>query len=216
MLNCMKIMVQFNLIITKRRALMLILAAISVMVIDSTIVKFIAFSNIEYPTLSVSIFVILTILFIAIVIVLLGFANSKSSESGLRRGLSVKSNYVIIALTQVSLISVMLIITQPIISFNSYNILSLFAVVYISHITALFFLMSLVLTLVDWIRTKRNKILSLYAISFTVTAIAIMTSLIYATSVLFYHPSEIRPHSIQQALLNLPRAGAGNEFRTCT
>ncbi|HEY9398598.1 MAG TPA: hypothetical protein VIP29_01740 [Nitrososphaeraceae archaeon] len=72
--------------------------------------------------------------------------------------------------------------------------------------------MSLVLTLVDWIRTKRNKILSLYAISFTVTAIAIMTSLIYATSVLFYHPSEIRPHSIQQALLNLPRAELAMNF----
>jgi hypothetical protein len=208
----MKIMVQFNLIITKRKALMLILAAISVMVIDSTIVKFIAFSNEEYPTLNVSIFVILTTLFIVIVIVLLGFVKTKSSVSVLERGLSAKSNYVLIALTQVSLISVMLIIIQPIISFNSYNILTLFAVVYISHITALFFLMSLVLTLVDWIRTKRNKILSLYAISFTVTAIAIITSLLYATYVLTYQPSNIRPSSIHQALLDLPRAELAMNF----
>jgi hypothetical protein len=211
MLNCMK-MAQFNLIITKRRALILILVAMSVMIIDSTIVKFIAFSNKEYPNLNVSIFVTLTIVFIVINIVLLVFVKSKSPESGLRRGLSVKSNYVIVAITQLSLISIMLIIIQPIINLNSYNILSLFAVVYISHITALFFLMSLVLTLVDWIRIKRNKILSLYAISFAVTAIAIITSLLYATNVLTYHPSNIKPFSIHQALLNLPRAELAMNF----
>lgn len=186
---------------------MLILAAISVMVIDSTIVKFIAFNNKEYPTLmNVSLFVILTILFIAIVIVLLGFVKYKSSEPDLRRGLSVKSTYVIVALTQLLLISIMLIIIHPIINLNSYNILSLFAVIYISHITALFFLISLVLTLVDWIMTKRNKILSLYAISFALTAIAIITSLLYATYVLSYHTSSIKPLSFHQSLLNLPRA----------
>jgi hypothetical protein len=198
---------QFNLIITKRRALMLILAAISVMVIDSTIVKFIAFNNKEYPTLlNVSIFVTLTILFIVIVIVLLGLVKSKSSEPSLRRGLSVKSTYVIVAVTQLSLISIMLLIIYAIINLNSYNVLSLFAVIYISHITALFFLITLVLTLVDWIMTKRNKILSLYAISFALTAIAIITSLLYATYVLSYHTSSIKPTSFHQSLLNLPRA----------
>jgi hypothetical protein len=203
----MKNMLQFNLIITKRRALMLILAAISVMVIDSTIVKFIAFNNKEYPTLmNVSLFVTLTILFIVIVIVLLGFVKNKSSEPALRRGLSVKSTYVIIALTQLLLISIMLIIIYPIINLSSYNILSLLAVIYISHITALFFLISLVLTLVDWIMTKRNKILSLYAISFALTAIAIITSLLYATYVLSYHTTSIKPLSFHQSLLNLPRA----------
>jgi hypothetical protein len=211
MLNCMK-MVQFNLIITKRRALILILAAISVMVIDSSIVKFIAFSNKEYPILNSSIFITLTIIFVAIVIVLLGFVKGKSSESGLRRGLSVKSNYVIVALTQLSLISIMLIIIHPIINLNSYNILSLFAVIYISHITALFFLMSLVITLVDWIMIKRNKILSLYAISFALTGIAIITSLLYATYVLSYHTSNIRPLSIHQSLLNLPQAELAMNF----
>jgi len=38
------------------------------------------------------------------------------------------------------------------------------------------------------------------------TAIAIITSLIYATYVLSYHTSSIKPSSIHQSLLNLPRA----------
>ena len=198
--------VQFKFIITKRRALILILAAISVIIIDSNIVKFIAFSNKEYPSLNISIFVTLTILFILIITALLGFVNGKNSEPGLRRGLSIKSNYVIVGLTELSLISIMLLIIYPIINQNSYNTLTLFAVIYTSHIMALFFLMSLVVTLVEWIMTKRDKILSLYVISFAITAIAIITSLLYATYVLSYQESNIKSSSIHQSLLDVRQA----------
>ena len=44
-------MIRFNMKITRRRALIVIIVAISIMVIDSTIVKYIAFSNKEFPTL---------------------------------------------------------------------------------------------------------------------------------------------------------------------
>jgi hypothetical protein len=199
-------MIQFNLKITKRRALMVIIFAISVMIVDSAIVKYIAFSNKEYPTpVYVSIFVTLAVMFIGTVIVLLGFVKSKNSESGLRRGLSVKTTYLIIAVTQFVLISSMVIIIQPTIALKSYNTLSLLSVVFISHITGLFFLIMLVLTLVDWIMTKRDKILTLYTISFSLTAIAIITSLIYATYVISHQPSNIRPSSVHRSLLDLPR-----------
>jgi len=206
-------MIQFNLKITKRRALIVIIAAILVMVIDSTIVKYIAFSNKEYPTLVyVSIFITLAVVFVGIVIVLLGFVKSKNSESGSKRGLSVKNTYLMIAVTQFLLISIMVIIIQPTITFKSYNTLSLLAVVYISHISALFFLIMLVLTLVEWIKTKGDKILSLYTISFSLTAIALMTSLIYATYVISNQPSNIRPSSLHRSLLDLPRGELGMYF----
>ena len=176
------------------------------MVIDSTIVKYIAFSNKEFPTLMyVSIFVTLAVFFAGTVILLLGFVKGKNSESELKQGLSVKTTYLIIAVTQLVLIGIMVMIIQPSIALKSYSTLSLLAVVYISHITALFFLIVLVLTLVNWIITKRDKILSLYTISFSLTAITIMTSLIYATYVLSHQPSNIRPSSIHHSLLNLPR-----------
>jgi hypothetical protein len=186
---------------------MVILVAISLMVIDSTIVKYIAFSNKEYPTpVYVSIFSTLAVLFVATVIVLLGFVKSNNSESGLKRGLSVRTTFLIIAVTQFLLISIMVMIIQPTVAFKSYNTLSLLAVIYISHITALFFLIMLTLTLVYWIMAKRDKILSLYTISFSLTAIAIMISLIYATYVLSIQPSNIRPSSFHRSLLDLPSA----------
>ncbi len=183
------------------------------MVIDSTIVKYIAFSNKEYPTpVYVSIFSTLAVLFVATVIVLLGFVKSKNPESGLKRGLSVKTTYLIIAVTQFLLISIMVMIIQPTIAFKSYNTFSLLALVFISHITALFFLIKLALTLVDWIMAKRDTILSLYTISFSLTAIAIMTSLIYATYVLSHQPSTLRPTGFHVSMINLPRAELGMYF----
>jgi hypothetical protein len=200
-------MIQFELKITKRRALIVIIAAISLMVIDSTIVKYIAFSNKEYPTpVYVSIYATLAVAFVGTVIVILGFVKSNKSDSVLKQRLSIRYTYLIIAMTELVLITIMVIIIQSSITLKSYSIISLLAVVYISHISALFFLIMLVLTLVNWIMAKTDKILILYTISFSLTAIAIMTSLIYATYVLSHQPSNIRPSSFHRSLLDLPRA----------
>jgi len=186
---------------------MVIIFAISIMVLDTTIVKYIAFSNKEYPSsMYVSIFVSLVILFVIAVIVLLGFVKSKNSESGSKRGLSVRNTYLIIAVTQLSLIITMAIIIEPTIALKSYKTLSLLAVVFISHISAVFFLIMLVLTLVDSILAKGDRILSLYTISFSLTTIAIMTSLVYATYTLSHQPSNIRPLSIHNSFIGLPRS----------
>jgi hypothetical protein len=193
--------------------LIVILAVISIMVIDSTIVKFIAFSNKELaPPTYVGIFVIFTILFVGTAIVLLAFVKSKEPGTGLNRGLRVKISYLIIALTQFSLIGIMVLVIQQTIALKSYSILLLFAAVYISHITAFFFLILLLLTFLEWIRTKPNTIVSLYTISFALTAIAIMTSMIYATNVLSYQPQNIRPFPIHMSLISLPRSDLANSF----
>lgn len=205
-------MVHFNIAITRRRALAVILVVVSILIIDSTIVKFIAFSNKELPTSTyVSIFITFTILFVGIVTVLLGFVKSKEQRSGLKSGLAVKSSYIIIALTQFLLIAIMVIIILQISPLKSYSILSLLAVVYISHITAFFFLILLVLAFIDWMRTRHNKILSLYTISFSLTAVAIMISLIYAIK-LPYQLSNVRPYPIHLSLVTLPGSELANSF----
>jgi hypothetical protein len=170
-------------------------------------VKYIAFSNKEYPTpVYVSIYATLAVAFVGTVIVILGFVKSNKSDSVLKQRLSIRYTYLIIAMTELVLITIMVIIIQSSITLKSYSIISLLAVVYISHISALFFLIMLVLTLVNWIMAKTDKILILYTISFSLTAIAIMTSLIYATYVLSHQPSNIRPSSFHRSLLDLPRA----------
>jgi len=208
-------MVQLNLTINKERALLVILVAISIMAIDSTFVKYFATSDKELTTpMYVGIFITFTMLFVGIVIVLLNFAKIKHSDFRLKGGMVVKNSYLIISLTQYSLIGILVAIILQIVLFKSYNILSLSAAVYISHISALFFLILLALTLVEWIKTRRNKILSLYAISFSLTAFAIMTSLIYAIYVLTYQSSFIKPYPIRVFLYSLPRSDLAISFGT--
>ena len=206
-------MVLLNLNIIRKTALVIILIVMSIMIIDSSIVKFIAFGNKELPTsVNISIFITFSILFIGIVYVLYRFVNSKDSDTKLKHGLTVKYSYLTISLTLYSLISILVTIILQMIFMKSYNILLLFAAVYISHILAILFLIFLVLKSLDWLRTRRDKILSLYTISFILTALAIITSLVYATYVLSYQPSTIRQTSIHMSLLNVPRSELVNSF----
>jgi len=183
------------------------------MVIDSTIVKYIAYSNKElgFP-MYVSIFVTFAFLFVGTVVVMLGFINRVDQDSALRRGFAVKSSYIIMALTQFSLFGIIVLVIQATISLKSYSILLLLAVIYISHITSFFFLIILVISFVVWIKTKHSKILSLYTISFSLIGLAIITSLVYATISLSYQKPNIKPYPIHLSLLNLPSSGLANSF----
>jgi len=214
--NCISIMMAwFNLALTKRRALTIILIVTSMMIIDSSIAQYFGSSNRELISpIYVGIFLTFIVLFVGIVILLLKIVKDKDSDSGLRRGLTVKQSYFIIALIQSLLFGILLVIIQPIIGLQSYHILELLAAVYISHISALFFLIFLSLTLIDWILIRSDKVLSLYTISFLLTAFAIMVSLVYATLVLSYQPSNIGPSSFHSSLLNVPSSQLANSFGT--
>ena len=207
------IMTWFNLALTKRKALTIILIVTTLMIIDSSIAQYFGSSNREPTTPTyVGIFLALTIVFVSTVIVLLRISRDKDSDSGLRRGLTVKQSYFIMVLIQFLLFGILMTIIQPIIGLESYNILALLAVVYTSNISALFFLIFLTLTLIDWIRLRKDKVLSLFTVSFLLTAFAIMISFFYATSVLTYQLSSIGPSSFHFSLSNLPSSQLANSF----
>ena len=206
-------MIRFSITITRKRALMVIFAAVSIMIIDSTIVKYIAFSTQEFPTsTNVSIFISLALLFIGVSVVILGFIAGKESGSELKGSLGIKNSYLIIFMIQISLIAILTIIMLSIAVSQNYNILSLFTAIFISHISALFFLLLLVLSLVVWIMVRMNKLLLLYSVSFSLLALSIVISLFYATNVLMNQPSLIKPFPIQTSLNNLPRADLAIHF----
>ena len=84
---------------------MVIFAAVSIMIIDSTIVKYIAFSTEEFTArTNVSIFISLALLFIGVSVVILGFIKRKESGSELKGPLGIKNSYLIIFIIQISYI----------------------------------------------------------------------------------------------------------------
>jgi len=186
---------------------MVIFTAVSIMIIDSTIVNYIAYGTPGFPSRTyVNIFITFAILFIGVSVVLVGFIERKESGPGLKRGLAIKNSYLIISVVQYSLIAILAIIILSTVVLHSYNILFLFAATYISHISALFFILVLALSIVEWIMVRRSKILSLYSVSFSLLALTIIISLIYATIILTNQPSLIKQYPIRTSLYNLPRA----------
>lgn len=208
-------MFNFPTAITSKTAIVLILVVTSIIVLDSSIVKFVAYSNQELPTPAyVSIFVAFSIVYVGIVYVVLRSVNIKQSISGLHFGMAVKWYYLIISFTQYSLIAILVIVILQIVLFKGYSIILLFSAIYISHIVAMLFLFLLVLLLWDWLKTRKNKILSLYAISLTLMAMTIMTSLVYGTFTLYGHSLSIKQYPIHVFLYSLPRSELGSTFGT--
>ena len=95
-----------------------------------------------------------------------GFIERKESGPGLKRGLAIKNSYLIISVVQISLMAILALLILSTVVLHSYNILFLFAATYISHISALFFILVLALSIVEWIMVRRSKILSLYSYLF--------------------------------------------------
>ena len=115
---------------------------------------------------------------------------------------------------QISLIAILAIIMLSVVISQNYNILSLFASIFVSHISALFFLLLLVLSLVVWIMVRMNKLVLLYSVSFSLLALTIIISLFYATNVLMNQPSLIKPYPIQNSLQWPSTCRFSNSFRT--
>lgn len=199
--------------ITANNVWMIILVTMSVIVLDSSIVKFIAFGNTELPSyMNFGIFITFSILFIVIGIILKRSAKNMGPSLGLKKEMVEKYSYFSITLTQYFLIAILVIIIIQVSVYHSYSTITLLVSFYISHLSAMGFLIVLTILILNWLRTKKNKILLLYAISFMLLAGTVAISLGYAIHQLSYHMPIIKPYSIHQSLLNIPLSKISNTF----
>lgn len=208
-------MLKFPTDFTSKFVIILILIITALIVVDSSIVKFVAYSNYELPTpVYVGIFIAFSSMFVGIMYAILRFIYFKPHDSGSIRGMTMKSYHLTITLTQYSLIGILGITILQILLFKSYNIFSLLSAIYVSHVISVLFLFFLIIKIVDWIMTRKNRVLSLYAMALTLMAFAIMTSLIYATFTLGNHFSSIKQFPIRVFLYSLPGSELANSFAT--
>ena len=185
----------------------------SIIIFDSTLVKFVAFSNQELPiVMYVWIFATILVLMIVFSTVLLISVNKSNTSKYFKGELSLKLSYFVICLVQVAIFAIMISIILSIILVKNYAIASLLAETYLSYITAIFFLVVLVYTLVKWFSSNRNQTVLLYAISFSLVCLNLVTSIIYITYQFSFHVPSVKPNSIHLYLLNLPRSDLSKPF----
>lgn len=165
--------------LTKRVSLIFILVFTAVAVIDLTAVNFFTYSGVELPTsANITLFVIFSATFAISSILLLNSVRKLISKSN---GLpsKLKRFQVIIFATQILMVAIILVIVLQMLIMNKYSLLLLQGSTYLTHISALLFLIFLVSIFVGWLKSRRNYIIMLYTISFSLISFNVFISMIY-------------------------------------
>jgi hypothetical protein len=199
-----------SLTLNRKTALAFIFVFTTIIVFDTTIVSFSSYSGVEFPTwFNVMIFVIFSIIFVISGTILLNSVRkivTKYSYKPTPRGLAYFQGVIIstIFLTGV----IILIIIFQMLFLNNYSIVLLQVQTYLSHFSGLVFLSFLVFLFGSWLSSKRNYIVLLYAMSFSLVSIDLMVALIYLESYFTISPSsnttEVTPYPISAYVTNLP------------
>jgi hypothetical protein len=193
--------------LSRKNVLVFILIFTTIAVLDTSIVWFSAYGVIQLSTtLNVAIFVIFSGIFIAINVVLLNSVRKIMSNPVYRPAASIpKYLHSLIILIFILTVAVIITIILQMILQDSYNIILLRIQTYLSHLSPLIFLSFLIFLFATWITSsKRNYIIMLFVISFSLVSINLVISLLYLES--YFNASaviDIRSYPIISYLSNI-------------
>jgi hypothetical protein len=197
------------LVLNKKNTLTFILVIMTVIVFDTTIVSFSSYSGVELHTsLNSMIFVIFSIIFVLSSAVLVNSVRkvvSKYAYKPAQQGLKYLQGAIIVTLFLTYIIIIFIIFQMVFI--NNYSLVLLQVQTFFSHLSALVFLSFLIFLLLNWLTSKRNYVILLYAISFSLAAVDIMVALIYVESYFSTFSAistEVIPYPITAYVINLP------------
>ena len=150
-----------------------------VAVIDLTAVNFFTYSGVELPTsVNIALFVIFSAIFAISSTLLLNSVRGLISKSnGLPKKL--KRFQAFIFGIQIVMVVITLVIILQMLIMNKYSLVLLQGSTYLTHISALLFLIYLVSIFVGWLKSRRNYIIILYTLSFSLISFNILISMIY-------------------------------------
>lgn len=193
--------------LSKKNSLIFVLIFTTIIVFDSTIVKFSSYSGVKIPIwLNVVIFIIFSIIFLISSPILLNYVRkliSRDSYQTVRIGL--RYFHIIVSATLILTTSVILIIIFQMLVINKYSLFLLEIQTYFSYLSALIFLSFLVFLFIRWLTIKRNYIIMLYAIAFSLASVNLIVSLIYIETYFSFSVSpDVKPYSITAYIVNIP------------
>ena len=198
-----------SLALNRKTALIFILIFTTIIIFDTTIVSFSSYSGVEFPTsLNIMIFVVFYIIFLIGSLILLNSVRkivSKYAYKPAPKGLAYFQGIITGTLILTGVI--ILIIIFQMLLLNNYSIALLQVQTYVSHFSALVFLPFLVFLFGSWLSTKKNYVILLYAISFSLVCVDLMIALIYLESYFSIFSSnspEVIPYPLSSYVINLP------------
>jgi hypothetical protein len=189
--------------ITNKVALFFILAISIIIVIDSSVINFYAYTNKELPVSSkVGIFTIFSITFAVFAIVLLKAIESydlmssykRKKAQNLVRFTALASQFMVIAFLAVEIVQMVFV--------KMYNSSLTLLILFTSFVPSVLFILLLVVLLVRWFRSSKNFMIMAYAISFSIVCIYLVLSIVYV-NVQYTSTSEwIKAKSLHSTIVN--------------
>jgi hypothetical protein len=192
---------------TTTTSVVIILSIIIITVLDSTIFKFASYAELYLPILlHVNIFLVFSVIFSLICITLINMAK-KNSEFYLTFGINMKYFHWLCYICQIIILCIILIINLQMIFSNLYNVILLTIGIYLVYITTLIFLISLNFIFARWLKSKRNYLIILFMISFSLLGINIIISIIHLDSYFMRAisiNSDRKQHSVTTIVTDFP------------
>ena len=189
--------------LTNKLALFFILAISIIIVIDSSVINFYAYTNKELPVSSkVGIFTIFSITFAVFAIVLLKAIESydlmssykRKKAQNLVRFTALASQFMVIAFLAVEIVQMVFV--------KMYNSSLTLLILFTSFVPSVLFILLLVVLLVRWFRSSKNFMIIAYAISFSIVCIYLVLSIVYV-NVQYTSTSEwIKAKSLHSTIVN--------------
>jgi hypothetical protein len=193
--------------LSKKNSLIFVLIFTFVMVFDATIVQFSSYSGVKIPMwLNITIFILFSIIFLASSPILLNYVRKIiSKDSSQKIPIRLRYFHNLMSATLIVTGSIILIITFQILILNKYSLILLEIQTYVSYLSALIFLSFLVFLFAGWLIRKRNYIIILYVIAFSLASVNLIVSLIYIqTYFSFSVLPDVKPYPITAYVVNIP------------
>lgn len=183
----------------KKDALAIILALIPVFVLDSTVVKFATYSQLQLTSsTNVAVFISFFIVFAVVNAIILASIQKNMLVSASNMQKYLRLFHWFIVSSQMLLSGIIGSIIFQMIFFNKYSLVLLQSSTYLAHVFAFIFLSSMIYLFLGWLRSRKNVVILLFAISFILLSISIVISLLFfeASPTQRTHTIFIRPYPI--------------------
>ena len=189
--------------LTNKLVLFFILTISVIIIIDSNVINFFAYTNEELPVTSkVTIFTIFSIAFSIVAIVLLKTIESSHLTSNykqkktqnLMRFTALACQCMVVAILAAEIVQMGFV--------SMYNSNLTLMILFTSFAPSIMFTLSLVLLLVGWFRSSKNFMIIAYAISFSIVSIYLVLSMVYVNAQFTYNAEWIKAKSLHNTLVN--------------
>jgi hypothetical protein len=175
------------------RSVFIIISFIIVaLIIDTSIIKISGFTTDRTsPSLNITIFTVMVVVYAVGQYLILGFVKSKINEIISNKQLHLNAIHKVVSITQYAVIAILVSIILQMIITSGYNIFLLNAVLWINYILSIMLLGLLAQRFFSWFKSQHTSVVLAYALAIPMLSINAGFTLLYVANELMARPTYI-------------------------